>query len=646
MNGILEDTFVIGFISSGSSVLITFDWLPVLEGPNSLLVEALMVPGEINGSNNIQTAIVDVFDPAPILLVDDDGGISSEIWYYDSIIANGYECDVWDTQIDGTPELDFLDLYGIVIWFTGNDFTNSLTLPERELVSSYLDGGGKLYLSGGLIGYDAFNNGWTTWYEDYLNAQVVDELISGSQIFNGINLDEIGDGMTLSYYTGDYCPDLWDYSSWNNPIAPGTSSFDFASTSYTGMTKIDTGTYKLVYSSFDFAGVDNGATRDLLMYRILNWLGIPDIEPPQHSNENPGIGEVTNNPRPTVWVHVTDNIEVDVSTIRLHVFGFPVFYDLSPITDGYNVSYTHGGDYLEGSIPVRIVAEDTSGNLLDFTWFWHLDHSPPVAWDIQPPPGSETFDTNPRIELKVTDIGGVELSTLRLYIMNFAVWYEYSAITDGYHVWFDHPTGYSPGDVIECRIVAEDLFGHWLDQSWNFTILETQMMQIPVKVGWNLISCPMILADSSLPNALTDADTSWDTVRFYDSLDMLDHWKSYSTLRPVSLNDMHNVSCDMGIWLHIPDVDSLGDGFIEINGIMPEARNITLYAGWNLVGYPSLTPSLASDTLPGAVDMIAVYDAAEPGIIRDTTDLSSEMMNCYSGYWVHVTSDTIWFVEP
>ncbi|MCK5398360.1 MAG: hypothetical protein KAJ33_08935, partial [Thermoplasmata archaeon] len=197
VNGILEDTFVIGFISSGSSVLITFDWLPVLEGPNSLMVEALMVPGEINGSNNIQTAIVDVFDPAPILLVDDDGGISSEIWYYDSIIANGYECDVWDTQIDGTPELDFLGLYGIVIWFTGNDFTSSLTLSERGLVSSYLDGGGKLYLSGGLIGYDAFLNGWTTWYEDYLSTLLVNELIFGGQVFNGINLDEIGDGMTL-----------------------------------------------------------------------------------------------------------------------------------------------------------------------------------------------------------------------------------------------------------------------------------------------------------------------------------------------------------------------------------------------------------------------------------------------------------------
>ena len=72
---------------------------------------------------------------------------------------------------------------------------------------------------------------------------------------------------------------------------------------------------------------------------------------------------------------------------------------------------------------------------------------------------------------------------------------------------------------------------------------------------------------------------------------------------------------------------------------------IPLYTGWNLVGYPSITPVLASDTLPPMADMISVYDAANPYLIRDVTDMTSEILSCYNGYWVHVTADTMWVID-
>jgi hypothetical protein len=102
----------------------------------------------------------------------------------------------------------------------------------------------------------------------------------------------------------------------------------------------------------------------------------------------------------------------------------------------------------------------------------------------------------------------------------------------------------------------------------------------------------------------------------------------------------------MGIWVHIPDAAALGDGVIDINGTEPGTTVIQLYTGWNLIGYPSQTPRVASDTLPSEADMISVFDAGEPYLVRDVTDLGSETLECYNGYWVHVTSDTVWTVEP
>ncbi|MCK4267061.1 MAG: hypothetical protein KAX31_07245, partial [Thermoplasmata archaeon] len=75
-----------------------------------------------------------------------------------------------------------------------------------------------------------------------------------------------------------------------------------------------------------------------------------------------------------------------------------------------------------------------------------------------------------------------------------------------------------------------------------------------------------------------------------------------------------------------------------------ETINITLYTGWNLVGYPSFQPELASVVLPPEVDKISVYDISQPYFIRDVSDLSLVVMLVGKGYWVHVTSDTVWTV--
>jgi len=49
--------------------------------------------------------------------------------------------------------------------------------------------------------------------------------------------------------------------------------------------------------------------------------------------------------------------------------GFSVFYTLTPVAGGYEVSYTHESGFSIGTVVTcRIVVEDNEGNELDYTW--------------------------------------------------------------------------------------------------------------------------------------------------------------------------------------------------------------------------------------------------------------------------------------
>jgi hypothetical protein len=94
---------------------------------------------------------------------------------------------------------------------------------------------------------------------------------------------------------------------------------------------------------------------------------LPDTDPPTHSNEIPYPDSYKDAPGTNVSVHVTDPSGVNESTIQLYVNGSPVAYTLTPITNGYNVSYDSGG-FGPGIVTCRIVAEDNCTNQLDYSW--------------------------------------------------------------------------------------------------------------------------------------------------------------------------------------------------------------------------------------------------------------------------------------
>jgi subtilisin family serine protease len=134
-----------------------------------------------------------------ILIIDDDGGSSYETYYTNALQALGYSFDSYQipTNGDGLPA-ERLKQYSLVIWFTGDEYKNTLTLTDQDNLRSYLNAGGTLFITGQEIGFDI---GQSDFYQTYLHALYVSDnangkFLTGSNIFSGLSVD-------LSLTSGD-----------------------------------------------------------------------------------------------------------------------------------------------------------------------------------------------------------------------------------------------------------------------------------------------------------------------------------------------------------------------------------------------------------------------------------------------------------
>lgn len=141
-------------------------------------------------------------DPLPcILLVDDDqDGPDVRSSYTQALDALGLEYDVWDVSTEGSPSEADLSGYRMLGWFLGYPWSATLTGENEAAVSTYLDGGGKFFLSGQDYLYD---RGLTAFGQNYLhiggfNNDVSQTTAAGANVFAGLG------PYTLSYPYSNY----------------------------------------------------------------------------------------------------------------------------------------------------------------------------------------------------------------------------------------------------------------------------------------------------------------------------------------------------------------------------------------------------------------------------------------------------------
>ncbi len=156
--------------------------------------------------------------------------------------------------------------------------------------------------------------------------------------------------------------------------------------------------------------------------------------------------------------------------------------------------------------------------------------------------------------------------------------------------------------------------------------------------GWNLISVPMRQCNQSLEEVLSSINGKWDQVYVYDAT-VPEPWLTASTDWPDALNTVHDLDRNRGIWVHTTEPCTYTS-----YGVAVVSTNIQLYAGWNLVGYPSLNAVTVAVGLAGTNwDIVEAFDPGAPYMVDQLG--AGDLMEPGNGYWVHVPSDVIWTVN-
>ncbi|MBU0492689.1 MAG: DUF11 domain-containing protein [Chloroflexi bacterium] len=203
----------------------------------------------------------------PILLVDDDNASSTDYrpWYTAALDALGEQYDTWTVASKGSPTAADLAAYRVLIWFTGKDYTTSLTSAEQTALAAFLDGGGNLFLTGQDIGYDI---GTSAFYANYLHATYISDntgitALIGSDLFAGQTIGiSGGDGANNQAYPSEIAA----------RDAAATLVWTYQSSSKVGALKVEGGAYKLLYFAFGFEGINAAAARRAVMETALDYV--------------------------------------------------------------------------------------------------------------------------------------------------------------------------------------------------------------------------------------------------------------------------------------------------------------------------------------------------------------------------------------
>jgi uncharacterized repeat protein (TIGR01451 family) len=206
--------------------------------------------------------------PAPILLVDDDRWYDQEAKYEAALTAGGFAYDRWEVSWEEgkgeeSPPTDTLRLYPLVIWFTGYDWHQPLTQDDERRLAAYLDGGGRLFLSGQDILY---HRGLTPFLQGYMGIAAYQEIITATAAA-GVPANPVGDG--LGPYVLSY-----PFLNWSDGLTPGpgaTAAFTDQQGWPIALTTV-TGTSRSLFFAFPFESL-RAPDAALVMARAVGWLG-------------------------------------------------------------------------------------------------------------------------------------------------------------------------------------------------------------------------------------------------------------------------------------------------------------------------------------------------------------------------------------
>lgn len=176
-----------------------------------------------------------------------------------------------------------LTSYPIVVWSCGDESTVDETLSDSEqgLVRAFLEGGGKMFITGNEIGWDLGRSGVSSptdldFYNNWLHATYVADA-SYSYTTSGEGSPSCFGTHAFAFGTGGdapYLPGYPDVLAANGAdVALRYGSGDVAGIQFEGLFGAGTTPGQLVYLGFAFETVFDEPAREQMMRDVLDWFG-------------------------------------------------------------------------------------------------------------------------------------------------------------------------------------------------------------------------------------------------------------------------------------------------------------------------------------------------------------------------------------
>jgi hypothetical protein len=251
---------------------------------------------------------------ADILFVPDAGGGNTDWlqpYFTNALNALGYDYDVWDTGLRGSVPSGILAQYtgGAVIWSIPNSGYFTQDSNQRSALQTYLDVGGRLFITGQDIAQNLSNDAFLT---GYLHARHL-RADSGLYTVSGVAGDPVSGGLTLNLLGGDGANNqtskdeidllepavpIWQYQAGTGLATKAQVALDPNAVSTAAGLRAEIGGYKVVYLAFGFEGINSQHDRNMVMIRALTWLGVP-VPPPTATPTATRTNTPTNTPTST-----------------------------------------------------------------------------------------------------------------------------------------------------------------------------------------------------------------------------------------------------------------------------------------------------------------------------------------------------------
>lgn len=175
--------------------------------------------------------------------------------------------------------------------------------------------------------------------------------------------------------------------------------------------------------------------------------------------------------------------------------------------------------------------------------------------------------------------------------------------------------------------------------------LQAQTVSLDWVSGWNLVSLPVMLSDSSLPTAFDSIAGSYGDVFAYETCGV-GVWKIFNPDIPMPPGEdeksLTAVDVESGYWVNMSTPDT-----VVLDGVHPLTTTINLCPGWNLIGYPSLAMRPVEEALAsisGQYSLVRQYRASDatpwksynPNLPPSLNTLVN--MEPGYGYWIYMTT--------